>query len=287
MSFIGSVQGYRSRFCEACGWSADVAGAASRRRMRRGTGARRRDARARDARSSTVERLAGSAGWNEQPVGMPRRSGGEPGIPVSSRARPAQRRERLQQPSLYGCSESVYRSADRASSTIRPPYMIAIRSENSTSSDRSCVMNRTENPNRSRSSTSWRQDLPLHHHVERGGRLVHDDDLRVAARAPSRSSRAAACRRTAGAGTRRSRSAEMPTSLSSSRARVAAVACGSARGSWAGSRRSAGSRPCAPGSASSSRPGTRSTSRPSGTARSSPVVSAQHVDRRRRSAGGR
>ena len=40
-------------------------------------------------------------------------------------------------------------------------------------------------------------------HVERRRRLVGDQELRVAARAPSRSSRAGACRRTAGADSRR------------------------------------------------------------------------------------
>ena len=49
------------------------------------------------------------------------------------------------------------------------------------------------------------EDLRLHGDVERGGRLVGDQELGVAARAPSRSSRAGACRPTAGAGSRASR----------------------------------------------------------------------------------
>lgn len=48
-------------------------------------------------------------------------------------------------------------SADAASSTIRPPYMIAIRSENSIRSEMSCVMKTTEKPSSSRSLTSWRR----------------------------------------------------------------------------------------------------------------------------------
>ena len=57
--------------------------------------------------------------------------------------------------------------------------MIAIRSENSTSSDRSWVMKSTEKPNLLAQLDQLGQDLPLHHHVERRGRLVHDDDLRL------------------------------------------------------------------------------------------------------------
>jgi hypothetical protein len=44
------------------------------------------------------------------------------------------------------------------------------------------------------------EDLGLHRDVERGRRLVGDEQLRVAAPAPGRSSPAAAGRRTAGAG---------------------------------------------------------------------------------------
>src|SRR3954452_8067721 len=99
-------------------------------------------------------KACGHRGWNEHPEGIPRRSGGEPGIPASSRRSPRSAGKDLSRPSLYGWSESLYRSAERASSTIRPPYMIAIRSENSTSSDRSWVMNSPEKSSRSRSSTS-------------------------------------------------------------------------------------------------------------------------------------
>ncbi len=46
------------------------------------------------------------------------------------------------------------------------------------------------------------EDLRLHRHVERGRRLVADEDGRVVERAPSRSSRAGACRPRTGAGSR-------------------------------------------------------------------------------------
>ena len=98
----------------------------------------------------------GQRGWNEQPVGMPRRSGGEPGMPVSSRRGPRRAGNERSRPFAVRVQRvAVDVGAAGASSTIRPPYMIAIRSENSTSSDRSWVMNSTEKPSRSRSSTSW------------------------------------------------------------------------------------------------------------------------------------
>ena len=158
------------------------------------------DAQHRDAARRTGRTPSGSAG------GTSSRSACRAGPAVSRGCRSARGAGRAAPgrsaaaPRCTGAASPGTASAAGASSTIRPPYMIAIRSENSTSSDRSWVMNRTEKPSRSRSSTSWPQDLPLHHHVERGGRLVHDDDLRLAAPAPCRSSRAGACRRRAGAG---------------------------------------------------------------------------------------
>ena len=61
-----------------------------------------------------------------------------------------------------------------------------------------------------------RQDLRLCHDVERGDRLVGQHQLRPARQAPSRSSRAAACRPRARAGSRGARSPGMPTASSSS-----------------------------------------------------------------------
>ena len=70
------------------------------------------------------------------------------------------------------------------------------------------------------------EDLGLHRHVERGRRLVRDQQLRVRAPAPSRSSPAAACRPRTGAGSRR-RAAPgrgIPTRPSSSIARARGLA---------------------------------------------------------------
>ena len=59
--------------------------------------------------------------------------------PVSGGNEPSSPRE-------YGCSELAKSSGDSASSTISPAYMIATRFANSSSSDRSCVMNSTAKP---------------------------------------------------------------------------------------------------------------------------------------------
>ena len=70
-------------------------------------------------------------------------------------------------------------SAAGASSTILPAYMIAMRSENSTSKERSCVMKRIEKPSFALRSSISLHDLLLHDDIERGGRLVHDHHGRM------------------------------------------------------------------------------------------------------------
>ncbi len=115
------------------------------------------------------------------------------------------------------------------------------------------------------------EDLRLDGDVERGGRLVGDQQLRIAARAPSRSSPAAACRRRTGADSRRTRRSGlgMPTSRSSSTARDRASALRhvAVRADHLGDLVAD---PCTPGSARSSDPGTPSRCvrhAPSGTGR--------------------
>ena len=49
-------------------------------------------------------------------------------------------------PSVYGCRAASRSSLPAPSSTISPAYMIAIRSANSKSSERSWVMKSTANP---------------------------------------------------------------------------------------------------------------------------------------------
>ena len=66
-----------------------------------------------------------------------------------------------------------------AVSTISPAYMIAMRSANSSSSERSCVMKRTAKPKSLLQRLDLLEDLPLDDDVEGRRRLVHDDQLRL------------------------------------------------------------------------------------------------------------
>jgi len=68
-------------------------------------------------------------------------SGGAPGIPVSFFLEPVMEGKEFINPTVYGCSGSSKSSREGALSTISPAYMIAIRVENSTSKDRSLVIN--------------------------------------------------------------------------------------------------------------------------------------------------
>ena len=125
------------------------------------------------------------------------------------------------------------------------------------------------------------EDLRLHRHVERGGRLVGDQQLGVAATAPSRSWRAAACRRRTGAGSRRRacrgvRDADAVEHLDGTvRGRPS-----SRRRCGRGTPRRSASRPCSTGAAPTAGPGRSS---PSGCrAAGGPPPSWRRSARRRR-----
>ena len=130
--------------------------------------------------------------------------------------------------------------AHRPCSTMRPAYMTATRSAVS-AIDAEIVRDEQQRQVERRLHLAQQiEDLRLNRDVERRRRLVGDDQRRAGTRAPSRSARAAACRRTAGADSRATRRAAsgMRTASSSSmavRARVAASSRGRAR---AASRRS-------------------------------------------------
>ena len=96
----------------------------------------------------------GQRGWNTQPTGSIRRSGGEPGMPVIYRRGPCSAGNEFSSPSVYGWRGARKSSSAAARSTRRPAYITAIESAISASSDRSCVMNRTAKPSRSRSAVS-------------------------------------------------------------------------------------------------------------------------------------
>ena len=78
---------------------------------------------------------------------------------------------------------------------------------------RSCVIRMTLVPVSSSSCRDQLENLRLNRHVERGRRLVGDQQLRAGTTAPSRSSRAGACRRRTRADSRRRavRASGMPT----------------------------------------------------------------------------
>ena len=88
----------------------------------------------------------GQRGWNRHPVGGWCRSGGLPGIPVMTTRSPESGGNEPIRPVVYGWAGRAKRADASASSMMSPAYMIAIRSENSTRSDRSCVMKSTANP---------------------------------------------------------------------------------------------------------------------------------------------
>ena len=111
-------------------------------------------------------------------------------------------------PSGRACRDAAAaRTAPRtgASSTLRPAYITTTRSAISATTPRSWVIRMIAVPKRSLSSSIRSQDLRLDGDVERGGRLVGDQDLADCRPAPWRSSPAGACRRRAGADTRRAR----------------------------------------------------------------------------------
>ena len=76
------------------------------------------------------------------------------GMPTSGRIGPVSGGNERISPAVYGCSERRKSTSEGADSTISPAYMIAMRSLNSTSSERSWVMNSTAKPSRCLSVSS-------------------------------------------------------------------------------------------------------------------------------------
>ena len=118
-------------------------------------------------------------------------------------------------------------------------------------------------PSSSRRSQQQLQDLVLDGDVERGRRLVGEQQLGLSWRARWRSSRAGACRRRTGADSRRAAraAAGMPTRSSSSTARARRAAARRARCAPTRFSSICGPTGRAPGSAPSSAPGRSSRSR--------------------------
>ena len=195
------------------------------------TQAARRPSPAGHSATSTVGQAAidtGQRGWNGQPRGRSPGSGGSPPQAVgrAARGRVADGRERLGQgPACRGGRGASNTVAAGPSSTIRPAYMTAIRSQVEASTDRSWVISSRARPSSRRSSSSRVEHLGLDHHVQGGGRLVGDQQAGASRPGPWRSSPAGAGRRTARGGSWAPAGRGRPTCSSSSPTRAWRPAC--------------------------------------------------------------
>ena len=121
-----------------------------------------------------------SEGGSTQPGGRFAQVRRRAGDAVIRRRGPCSARERAEQPERVRVARGAeQRGAPRRCSTTRPAYITAMVSAISISSDRSWVMNRIGEAEPVTQRGQLLQDLPLGDHVQRGGRLVHDHDLRL------------------------------------------------------------------------------------------------------------
>ena len=191
---------------------------------RRGSASVARAAARREARSPRIGRS--SARHHARDLGqrgrrrrVPRRRRAA----ASSRSRPAR-------VGMRGAREQRRRPA--ASSTMRPAYITTTRSRGL--GDHAEVVGDQDDRRAELALQLAHQveDLRLDRDVERGGRLVGDQQLAGCRPAPWRSSRAGACRPRAGAGTRRARrcGSGMPHQVAASRPRARAPRAGRAAG---------------------------------------------------------
>ena len=130
---------------------------------------------------------------------------------------------------VAGCSCRSARAG--AVSTSLPWCRTPTRAQRARVRARSWLMNRTAKPRLACSFEDVGQDLAGQDHVERGGRLVQDQQRRGAGPGPWRSPPAGASRPTARGRSRRPPAGGRPTCWHSSRARSRAA--GRATGSWA------------------------------------------------------
>ncbi len=131
-------------------------GGRARRRRRSGTAARRRT------------RRASAPG-----------SGGRPGIAASRRRPEPGRGGSRAGPACTGAAGAAKTSSTAPSSTIWPAYITATRSATSATSPRSWVTISAARPSSRVARADHVEHLRLHGDVERGGRLVGDEQRRV------------------------------------------------------------------------------------------------------------
>ena len=120
---------------------------------------------------------SGQRGWKRQPLGGAARSGGEPGMPTRRCSGPVSGGNDSMSPRVYGCSGLRAAARAGAGSTISPAYMIAIRSANSMQQREVVRDEEHREAEVALQILDLLEDLALHDDVERGRRLVHDQEL--------------------------------------------------------------------------------------------------------------
>ena len=166
--------------------------------------------------SPPVERVVAATSRKRQPLGQAQRTRHHASNDLQRlRLRHSELRDRVERAlGIGGAAAARKPSRTGPYSTTRPAYITAATSSQiSATTPRSCVISRIAIPP-ARAARQQLEDLRLDRHVERRRRLVGDQEARLARRAPSRSSRAGACRPTARADTREAAAptSAMPTS---------------------------------------------------------------------------
>ena len=246
-----------SRPCPRAQLGADLRRRTGRWQATRWPAPRREERRAPSLRQIGI--TYGQRGWKGQPLGDVR--SGSAACPRSGAG--ARRAEVVERSGSTGagptCTGARARRGSPVSgpcSTTRPAYITATSSAVSAITPRSCVMSTTAVPSSCWSVADQLEDLRLDGDVERRRRLVGDQDAPGRGRAPSRSSRAAASRRRARAGSCRAGSAGfgIPTARQRlERARPGGLLATLARAP--GSPRRSASRSCRAGGATRAGPG--------------------------------
>ena len=122
---------------------------------------------------------SGQRGLNGHPGGMLTSDGGAPLIGRSRRPTESARGMEDSSPTVYGIRGSVKTVSDPPVSTIVPAYITCTRSAMPVTTPRSWVIMMIAADELVPQPPQGVQDLRLHGDVERGGRLVGDDDLGI------------------------------------------------------------------------------------------------------------
>ena len=158
----------------------DGAGLAAGRRVQQATGPRRAHLveLGRDVRQQSSMTPPGSAGGTGSRGGGRARSGGAPGSRSAAPAARGPTGTRRAAPGCTGGRGVEDASGSAPASTTWPAYMTMSWSEKWLTSDMSWVTKTTANPSSSLQFLDLHHQRALRDHVERRGRLVHDDEVR-------------------------------------------------------------------------------------------------------------